>query len=390
MTQNFRNLLLLLGNSVNNCNNILKDCDIEGIQKLAVSQGVWTLVFPELKKHCDAEKYIKEFSAIILKNMVKNNYSMQAISELERAGFSCVTLKGNAISSLYPKPEYRISSDTDILINPDDEAGITMALEKMGYTVKPRKKNDHHFKAYHSVGGLLEGHISLFSENTRKFILDGISLRNEPDMRINFDGHDILTLGVNDGLMYLTAHYIKHLINGGGGIRQMLDLLIYTEHYKDKIDFEKYGQKLKQLRYNKLIDVVKTIGAMYWGFDYDIKYPELAEKLLTDSEEGGIFGHNTKSRHGFYDDYCRLRKSSISYGIAKTFKAERNLFNRLFPSGEFLVSNGFKYARNKVLIPFAWASNLFAAASRRLTKNNAALSAVQNRIDMMRELEMLN
>lgn len=390
MTQNFKNLLRLLGNAVNNCNNILKDCDIEEIRKLAFSQGVWTLVFPELKKQCDANKYSEEFRASILRNMVKNNYSRQAISELERAGFSCAVLKGTAISSLYPKPEYRISSDTDILINPDDENGIIALLEKIGYKVKPREKYEHHFNAYHDVGGLLEGHISLFSNNTRKFILDDIPLHTEPDMQITVDGHNIKTLGVNDGLMYLTAHYIKHFINGGGGIRQMLDLLIYTEHYKDKIDFEKYEQTLKQLRYDKLIDVIKTIGAMYWGFDYEIKYPQLAERLLSDSEEGGIFGYKTKSRHGFYDDYCRLRKNSISYGIAKTFKAERNLFNRLFPSKDFLLSNGYRFAKHSVLIPLAWMANLFAAASRRLTKKNDNSKALQNRIDMIRELGMLS
>ena len=45
----------------------------------------------------------------------------------------------------------------------------------------------------------------------------------------------VQTDSMKDTLMYLTAHYIKHLINSGGGVRKMMDLLLYIEKNKDKI-----------------------------------------------------------------------------------------------------------------------------------------------------------
>ena len=66
---------------------------------------------------------------------------------------------------------------------------------------------------------------------------------------------------------------------------------------------------MKKLRYDKLLDVLKTIGAKYFSFDYPMIYENEACKLLTDTENGGCFGFMADDRANFYKMYYYLHTS---------------------------------------------------------------------------------
>ena len=393
MTQEFQDMLYLLGwNYKSQIDGSKREYNVGKIKELAVSQGVWTLVFPELEKHADLSQYLNDFMAAVSIGLQRSTFQLQTISDLNAAGFKACLLKGAAVALAYPDPTCRISSDADILIDPAQEREIISFLEGHGYSVKPREKNDHHFKAYHPTGGLLEGHVRLYSVPTEKILLDGIKLYDEEWAEEEIEGYKIPILGLNDGLMYLTAHYIKHLVNEGGGVRQMLDLLLYIERYRDRLDFDRYEKLLKQLRYDKLVDVIKTIGAKYWDFDYPIKYEALADEILTDSEAGGIFGFDTDMRAGFYNEYCSRRgKSALKSTALLTVKNERGLINVLFPRQKDLMQQKeYRYARHTMLVPVAWVHRFFALIKKRLTKGGKhENSAIESRLEMMRELSMI-
>lgn len=387
MTQSFQNMLYLLGGMGNY---ITTDLDVEQIRKHAISQGVWTLVFPELEKYADVNQYLSEFMTSVSVGIQRNAFQLQTISELNEAGYKAGLLKGAAVAIAYPDPSCRISGDTDILIKPEQERDIIAFLEKRGYEVKPRDKNDHHFKAYHPVGGLLEGHVRLYSLPTEKILLDGIELYGEEWTTEEIEGYTIPILGLNDGLMYLTAHYIKHLVNKGGGVRQMMDLLLYIERYKDKLDFERYNDLLKQLRYDKLVDVIKTIGAKYWGFDYPVVYADLAEEILADSEAGGIFGFDTRDRKGFYDLYCENRTQKAKARFLRFFKGERYWIRRLFPKREKLIEEGFIRANNAILYPYFLIKYFLKKINNRKRKKSDGNSKINDRLSLMKRLDMIN
>ncbi len=395
MTLDFENMLYLFGaNATGNKVELKKTINVEQIRKYAIEQGIWTMVYPELAKACDASKYQLECLSMISKGISQREYTLGIIKKLEESGIKCCLVKGITISGIYAEPECRISSDTDILINPKDERRVVKLLKQYGYKVESREKTEHHLKAYHKRGGLLEVHIMLYSHPTSKIIFDGLKMYNEPWAKLEIDGYRYNVLGLNDGLMYLTAHYIKHLINSGGGVRQMMDLLIYIEKYKDRLDFAAYDKLLKELRYDKLIAAVKTIGGKYFGFDYEIKYEELAERILNDTEIGGIFGGFTDNRKNFYQSYCKKRTIMSKYGF-KLFmmsKDDRGLKNRVFPDKRILVEVlGYKYAKHTILIPIAWINRLFDMIFKR-RKSSAVVSKSKefnDRMKLMQDLGMI-
>ena len=395
MTQDFENMLYLFGAGARGIEIKLDGKpNIESIRKLAIEQGIWTVIFPELDKICDVSKYQSEFFATVSSGIRRKEFTLGIIKKLEAAGIKCCLLKGAAVGGLYADPERRISSDTDILINPYDEEKLRQILTENGYTVEIRAKNDHHLKAYHKIGGLLEAHVMLHSKTTSQILFDGLEIYNEQWRKININGQEFYTLGINDGLIYLTAHYIKHLVNSGGGVRQMMDLLLYIEKNKAQIDFDRYSLLLEKLRYNKLIDIVKSIGAKYFGFDYKIENEALMNKILTDTEEGGIFGFSSDNRQNFYKKYCEVRTNMSKYHYILFFEMnkEQGFFDSLFPSADKLISEyGYKYAKNKILIPLAYVNRFADIIIRRIRNKGREQKniASEERMKLMKDLGMI-
>ena len=288
----------------------------------------------------------------------------------------------------------RISSDTDILINQKDEKKLSAFLKSKGYDVKKRDKNDHHMKATHPIGGLLEVHVALNDELFDRLAFNDKVNYDEPYETITLGKNTIHTLGINDNLMYLTAHYIRHFLNGGSSIRQMMDLLLYMKKYEDKIDFDKYNKLLKELKYDKLIDAVQSIGAKYFGMDFEVNSQDIIDVLLEDCEKCGLFGscseHSTNVNNAFYQK--RNVVSPFKLKFLYYFKSEHTIFKRIFPSQKTLLKMGYKYAKNKIFIPFAWIHKLFDFCLKRNKVRNEILNTdVHNeRIETMRKLSIID
>lgn len=397
MTNHFKNMLYLFAASSRGIKaQIEGELNIEEIRRLSMEQGIWTLVYPELAKICDASKYQMEFFSLVSKGISQKEFTLNIIKKIEEAGIPCCLLKGVTVAGLYNDPECRISGDTDILINPEDEEKLKKVLMELGYGVEDRAKNEHHLSAYHKSGGLLEAHVMLYSKVTAKIIFNDIKVYSEPWTKMNINGYDYNILGINDGLMHLTVHYISHLTNEGGGVRQMMDLLLYMEKYRDVIDFEHYYELMKELSYDKLLDVIKTVGVKYFGFGYEAKYEKEADRLLEDSEKGGIFGFSTDARRGFSKAYCERRTTLSKYQhmMYMSLNSESSIFDKFFPKEKVLVNiYGIKYAKHKWLLPIAWGHRAFIVAINKLVKKKNPRkdesSEFKDRMQLMRDLNMI-
>ena len=399
MDTSFENMLYLLGNGATGSNTTVPDTeniDVEAIRKYATEQNVWTIIYKPLSKLCDVSRYETEVIVSVLQGIRQREFQYEMIRKLESSGVGCCIIKGMSVAMLYKDPDCRLSGDVDVLINSKDEEKALELLKENGYNITNRRdKNSHHSVAKHQIGGTLELHTELYSYIYKNIIFNGLELYNEPQRVIEINGEEYKTLGINDGLMYLTAHYIKHFINCGGGVRQMMDLLLYIKKYENEIDFELYEERLNQLSYKKLIDTVKAIGAKYFGFDFEIKNTELMEKILEDTRTGGIFGHerNANIRNGFRTEFCKRRSdaSKLNMDYMLLFKLEKNIFQRIFISKKRLIDSGYEYAKNTLLVPFAWLQRAYDTLLER-NKSKGDIEAhnkFNERIELMKDLNMI-
>lgn len=398
MTKDFETLLCLFGDSSLGRKSRISSVDNpDKLIDMAVKQGIWSCIYPMLDEICDVKKYYFDFLAYVSKSIARNEFTLNVLDEAMKKGIEVCILKGAAIASLYANPDYRISSDTDILIQKKDEKKMAKFLISKGYDVEKRDKNDHHMKAYHKIGGLLEIHISLYSKLTDKIIFEGRDMYSEPWMLLKIGEKELYTLGINDNFIYLTAHYIKHFLNGGSSIRQMMDLLLYMKKYESEIDFEKYNELMKKLRFNKLIESVILVGKNYFGIEITSVFDEetsCMEELLNDSERCGLFGNSSDKPTSVYNKVCERRKSVSAFKLKYflLFKTEKSFLKRLFPSQKELVNLGYSYAKHKVFTPLAWCHRIIDRILKRnvILNERTDIGLLDNRIEMMKKLSIID
>lgn len=404
MTREFESMLHLFG-----CSALGKEVNIEyctnlsKVRELALAQEVWDVVYAGIREKIISgevkippeifERLEKTFTANIARNMQKVQFNLSILKEIEKAGIKYCVLKGITVAELYNMPEVRISSDMDILIDEKDEKHVAEILKKSGYETKPRAKNDHHMKAYHAVGGLLEVHVAFYSIATDKIIFDDEISYTEDFVRLE-DG--IYSLGINDALMYLTAHLIKHLINDGAGIRQMMDLLLYMKNYEKQIDWNKYNALMKKLGYDTFIAVIKGIGVKYWGMDFHdaVTVGNGMEELLEDSEIGGLFSMTEKDRKAFYHIYTQRRagNNNAQHSIYRLKNSETNPIRMLFPKCVSMKAR-FEYVdKFPILLPVGWIHRIMEIVLKQMgiiKEDKANASVHKRRMEMIEKLGML-
>ncbi len=404
MTHEFENMLYLFGAAATGREVNIKYCEnLSKIRELSLAQEVWDVVYaPIREKIISGEVKIppevfahleKTFTANIARNVQKVEFNLKTLEKIEKAGIKYCVVKGITVAQLYNMPEVRISSDMDILIDEKDEKQVIGILNELGYETNLRANNDHHMKAYHAVGGLLEVHVALYSIATDKIIFNDEISYDEEFVRLE-DG--TYSLGINDALIYLTAHLIKHLIHDGAGVRQMMDLLLYMKKYEKQIDWDKYNALIKKLGYDNFLAVVKGVGVKYWGMDFEGAVTEGngMEELLEDCEIGGLFSVSEKDRQQFYECYTKRRSgnSNIRHSMLKLTNSENSAFRMIFPSCKSM-KNRFSYVKKyPILLPVGWIHRIIEIVLKQMgiiKENETNTSIHKRRMDMVEKLGMV-
>lgn len=91
------------------------------------------------------QKYAFEFG---LKQINRNNATNKILEEAKTANTKAVVFKGMVLAQLYRKPELRVSSDTDILTDRENEDKMVSVLERLGYVKLVDKSKDEVYNYY--------------------------------------------------------------------------------------------------------------------------------------------------------------------------------------------------------------------------------------------------
>ncbi len=405
--QNFLNMIYVFGcgalgktPDINRCLNISK------IRDWALRQECWDVVYCALRPLIESQevKIPDEialqleniFTANIAKNIQKTEFNKRIVDNLKNMGVECCYLKGTVLSRLYHTPEVRISSDTDILIKRSDRKKVTDYLISQGFEVEKYEKKDHHIKARHPIGGLLEVHVAFHSNTTKDIIFGGRAEYKEPYIKLP-DG--VVTLSINDNLLFITCHLIKHLINDCVGIRQIMDLALYMKKYEKEIDWQKYNSLLESLNYYEFIRIIKGIAVKYFGFQFSDANvdEEKISYIFEDMKKGGIFSLEEKNRNQFYHKFSqeKSKKGKSSFILYRYLNAEAGILNLIFPSVEYTSAHCPYVAKYPYLLPIAWVHRAFRIILGKKAKTvkkeeiEETEKMIARRMDMVRKLGML-
>ena len=326
----------------------------------------------------------KTVQMVTLQTM-KTSEFLQLYQALKGAGVTACVVKGIICRALYPKPDYRMSGDEDLLISPEQFDLCHSALTDFGMQPSDPGKDifaDYEI-SYKKPGSpiYIELHKSLFPPDSEAYGELGRYFENAMDslIEISIQGCDISTLEPTDHLFYLICHAFKHFLHSGFGIRQVCDIALFANRYGESIDWGRVLTGCREIHAELFAAAIFRIGEKYLGVVQEKTwYPQEWQKIqinevpmLVDLLDSGIYGYSSMSRR----HSSNMTLSAVS--AQKRGKRNTNgVMETLFPSAQALEGRFIYLRRHPYLLPVAWIDRIlrYRRELQRLSNNDAAES----------------
>lgn len=300
----------------------------------------------------------------IMLQVQKEEGFLKVYQKMLAAGAKPLVVKGMICRYLYGKPDLRISSDEDILLQREDFALCDEILLSEGFvrdelSLKggvaqlPREIPYRNF----ATGTFIELHFELFDSDSGAYghLNDEFSHVFDQSVCQNIKGVEVWTLAPTDHMFYLICHAFKHFLHGGFGIRMICDMVMMAELHGASMDWNQIGEKLTRLHMDSFWAGLAEIGRVYLGFDWDkSSYPASLqeayvgmEDLLEDLLDSGIYGSRSRERQ---------HSANITLSAARRGKKRMSssLKATLFPSASYMKKKYPWIRRFPFLLPIGW------------------------------------
>lgn len=319
---------------------------------------------------------------------------------LAEKGLYPIVMKGIICRDIYPQPEHRPSVDEDILIDPDDIMAYHEALLAYGLTpvrseedVEKPDEVSYENKETHLY---IEVHKNLFSRESAAYsnlndCFEGAMGRSVCQI---IYGMTFRTLGHTDHLLYLVLHAFKHFLYSGFGIRQVCDIMLFSEIYRDRIDWMTVRKQLTEVRAFDFTRAIYRIGSLYLvkensiqeylsGWDID----GVDEKpLLKDILDGGLYGASTMTR--LHSSNMTLQAMANN---GKGSASAKGVLRAAFAPLSYMQTR-YSYLKKKpFLLPVAWIQRAvgYASEAHRSGSMMESIHMGNERIELLRKYHII-
>lgn len=317
------------------------------------------------------------------------------LDKLCLAGVQPLLVKGIICRRLYPNPDYRLSTDEDIWIPPEQFESCHRILSDWGLSTSGTGMDSYEVP-YRGNGSelYLEIHKSLFPGESEAY---GDLNRFFADARsraVTLDG--VPTLCPTDHMLYLICHAFKHFLHSGFGIRQVCDMILYANAFGPEIDWLWILDCCRQIRAEQFAAGLFRIGRKYLHFSLEkSRYPLQWQAiyvdeglLLEDILLSGIYGSAEKSR---------LHSSTITLqAVANQKKGIRRrdgVLKSLFPAPKTL-ENRYPYLKTSPLLaPVAWTDRILRYGKESVAGENRPTDSARvgkERVELLRKYGILD
>lgn len=318
----------------------------------------------------DRFKYLFHFS---VNHSIRREIQLQDAEEaLCSAKIPHIYFKGQELCRYYPVPEVRLMSDVDLLIRKQDSSRMEKALKEAGFIQKSKNITGY---AFEKNQFLLEVHTEFAKgpqtgADLSSWLSNGF--QNGEFAQNSYTGYFPPTFH----FLYLIYHAAKHFNSTGAGVRMFLDLAVFWNHYKEKIDLKEIHTELRKMKLDIFADTAFWL-CNHW---FDCKIPmgkEPSKNLKAFMEDyifsGGVYGHEKRS---FSDLY--VRKAVTDNNIEKKFRQKLAVYMQLFFPDRNRMELFLPAVRSHpVLLPVAWIIRWYRALFKQRKKSWNSLNRVR-------------
>lgn len=349
---------------------IIKSISWEKLFKEAKEHSLVSLIYYSISKLGLKKNISKE----LLNQWVKYTFlcstkelnNMENIEELFKVlnenKLKFIALKGAVIKELYPKAEFRTMGDCDLIVKESDLKFGENILKQLGYKENEHKDEHGAHKVFMRNNQIIELHWTLINDD---FFYGSKEFEKElwnNIRRVKIGKESAYALNHEYMIVHLIAHMAVHLVWSGFGIRQLLDLYLYSKKYEKNINWKKVFSILEESSLEKFsitlyIAIEKLFNYRINEENYDrtnnfnnIINNNVVKIFIEYIFNSGVFGTIAKIDE-FTNTIINSKKNSKKDEII-TYKS------LLFPNVKNM-NDKYDYAkRYKILIPIAWIHHL--------------------------------
>lgn len=281
---------------------------------------------------------------------------------LEAAGIPFVVLKGAAAAQYYPLPDRRAMGDVDLIVQPQDFDRAAELMTQNGYEQIVHESYDRHWE-YKKNGVIFELHryfADMADPEIGKWLDQRIYDRIPQGHTVTLDRFTVPTLPTADNGLVLLSH-INHHLEGGLGLRQIVDWMLFVEkHLDDGLWEREFEACAEHLGFRTLAVTVTRMcqlclglreDGITWCRDAD---EDLCHELMAFILHRGNFGRKTD-------------KERITASILGTFSKITNIPKLLQKHG---CINWKALKKYPFLKPFAWLYQLCRYIKKGLSRKH--------------------
>lgn len=322
---------------------------------LARKNNIEGLCWYGLKDMIDDEDLLRKWTSAkdgcVFRQMHFDVERETIMSELAKAGLSCLPLKGALIQTYYPELGMRFMSDNDLLcghviehdqqrfVDPNEKEStgkkISEIMKSLGYSSIKVEWNCENFEKKPFLIFEMHQHLMPFNSEHYAYFNEVWNRAVRKENSLEYVMRD------EDEYLFMIAHNYKHYVSVAGfGIRALCDEYVFLKTKGSTMDWEYIEEQCKILN---ILEFEKEIR--------DLSNSVFTEKTtLTDEQwqridymvSNGTFGNlNTKI----------LNEISKVNGSKSSEVRRKYMLQRLFPSKEWIAQNHPYFDDKPYLLP---------------------------------------
>lgn len=322
--------------------NMPEELSIEQLMKIAVKNQMIVLLLGGVIKTdlADREKEIIRpvIKQSLLRSFIQSSEFTEIEKQFEKEKIIHQPMKGAYLKDIYPRPTLREMSDLDILIREESMERAGELLSQMGYILKQEIK--HHDIYEKKPYLIVEAHRALYDKLVDKNQYDYFS---DFSRAVKKEGCEYTyNFSKEDFYIYMLAHMAKHFYEKGCGIRNLVDIYIYRNHYKNQLDelyIESQLEKCGILTFTRHME--KLTGIWLEDEESSHFYDVLFEYML----DGGVYGND---ENGIWNEFSKEKDETEEH---YNKKLKRFYY---FPPMHYMMHYYPWIKNNKLLLLLAW------------------------------------
>lgn len=299
------------------------------------------------RSHPAMTKMTLTFCQILQQSRHQMRKLQEVFAAFDNNQIDYLPFKGSVIKPLYPRAEYRLMGDADILIHPEQYPKIRAILTDIG--MEPVRETDYELVWQHPHL-TLELHKRLIATHNKDY--HAYYGDAWPAFCTKGPGASYF-LREEDHFIYLLVHFAKHYREGSISAKNICDFHICRKAWPhmDETYITAQLEKLNLLTFYK--NVQDLLAAWFDGKEFT----KAAEQITRIAFQGGIYSYEESE---MVSSMIKLKKEKSSLkrgGLGWVFR-------RLFPSVEIVECSYPMVKKMPILLPLFWCIRLIKMVFR--------------------------